>query len=86
MYAEPGDWLVVKSPGGSLKSRRGEILEVGDDGSSPYRVRWLDTGRERLVFPGPDAHVVTAAEQHEIDRVQQERSDRIQAEIRSVRH
>nr|SBO96077.1 hypothetical protein BN4615_P5593 [Nonomuraea gerenzanensis] len=28
------------------------------DGSPPYLVRWLDTGRESLVFPGRDARVV----------------------------
>ncbi|GLH99766.1 hypothetical protein Pa4123_50420 [Phytohabitans aurantiacus] len=28
-----------------------------DDGEPPYLVRWLDTGGESLVFPGPDARV-----------------------------
>jgi hypothetical protein len=43
--------------------RRGLIEEVhSPDGAPPYWVRWLDTGHEALVFPGPDAHVQTAAE------------------------
>jgi hypothetical protein len=38
--------------------RDGEIIEVRHaDGSPPYVVRWDDTGRESLVFPGPDAVV-----------------------------
>jgi hypothetical protein len=38
-----------------------------DDGSPPYVVRWLDSDHLATVFPGPDASVVTAAEQHEAD-------------------
>jgi hypothetical protein len=39
-------------------SRDAEILEVlGADGSPPFRVRWSDTGREAVFFPGPDAAV-----------------------------
>jgi hypothetical protein len=38
--------------------RDGEILEVrGSNGEAPYLVRWSDTGRESLFFPGPDSHV-----------------------------
>jgi hypothetical protein len=33
------------------------------DGTPPYDVRWLDTGRETLVFPGSEGHVEVAAEQ-----------------------
>ncbi len=41
-----------------LPGRDAEILDVTHpDGSPPYRVRWSDTGREALVFPGPDAHI-----------------------------
>jgi hypothetical protein len=29
----------------------------GADGAPPYVVRWSDSGRESLVFPGPDAYV-----------------------------
>jgi hypothetical protein len=28
-----------------------------EDGSPPYMVRWLDTGHDALVYPGPDAHI-----------------------------
>lgn len=48
--------------------RRGIITEVhSQDGSPPYMVRWLDDNREALVFPGPDAVVVTQAEQTAAD-------------------
>jgi hypothetical protein len=34
------------------------VLEFGDDGGPPYRVRWgSDGGHETLFFPGPDATV-----------------------------
>jgi uncharacterized protein DUF1918 len=57
MFAERGDRLVVRSHVG-LPGRDAEILEVTHpDGSPPYRVRWSDTGRVGVVFPGPDAFV-----------------------------
>jgi hypothetical protein len=32
------------------------VLEVrGPDGDAPYIVRWEDSGRETLFFPGSDA-------------------------------
>lgn len=53
MHAQRGDWLI-------LDARRGYIEEVHSaDGSPPYLVRWLETGHESLVFPGPDALVQT---------------------------
>lgn len=83
MRAQIGDWLVVGSSTGRAYARRAEILAVNAaDGSPPYRVRWLDTGHEGLVFPGPDVHVVSAAEQAEIDRVTAERAARVQSVIR----
>ena len=64
MEAEVGDWLVVKGPIVDRCERRGLITEVRSaDGTPPFVVRWLDTGHEAMVFPGPDALVVTAAEQ-----------------------
>ena len=58
MQAKTGDWLVIKGPA----TEQGLITEVRSaDGSPPYVVRWLETGR--VVFPGPDAVVVTADEQ-----------------------
>lgn len=83
MHAHVGDWLVVQSGTEQRHARRAEIVAVdAEDGSPPYRVRWLDTGHEGLVFPGPDAHVVSAAEQAEIDSVATERSARVQSVIR----
>ncbi|HYJ68830.1 MAG TPA: DUF1918 domain-containing protein [Nocardioidaceae bacterium] len=58
MYAEVGDELIVDSRVVGGVRRDGEIREVrGPHGEPPYLVRWSDTGRETLVFPGPDAHV-----------------------------
>ncbi|HEY6931909.1 MAG TPA: DUF1918 domain-containing protein [Marmoricola sp.] len=58
MKASPGDRLVVRSTHVGEVVRDGEILEVhGADGAPPYVVRWSDSGRESLVFPGPDAYV-----------------------------
>jgi hypothetical protein len=80
--AAAGDWLVVKSRTDHTTARRASIIAVlGADGAPPYRVRWLDDDHEGLVFPGPDAVVVTAAEQSEIDRVAEARLRRVQEEI-----
>jgi hypothetical protein len=58
MYATVGDRLVIPGRRIGEPERDGEILEVRHgDGSPPYLVRWADTGREGLVFPGPEAHV-----------------------------
>lgn len=61
MNGHVGDRLVVeRTHGGSL--RVGIITALTHpDGSPPYRVRWLDTERESLVFPPPDAHVEPTA-------------------------
>jgi hypothetical protein len=68
MKAEVGDWLVMKGLTIDRPSRRGLITEVhSPDGSPPYVVRWLDSDHVATVFPGPDAIVVTAAEQHAAD-------------------
>lgn len=83
MRAHAGDWLVVEGATEGTHARRAEILAVeAADGSPPYQVRWLDTGHEGLVYPGPDAHVVSAVEQAEIDRVAAERAARVQSAIR----
>ncbi|GAA2753926.1 DUF1918 domain-containing protein [Amnibacterium kyonggiense] len=61
MHAEVGDELVVQARRQGEPSRRGEILEVhGAGGSEPFVVRWDDSGRTGLVFPGADATVVAA--------------------------
>lgn len=58
MIAQVGDRLVVPGHHVGDAARVAEILEVQHtDGSPPFLVRWSDSGREALVFPGPDAHV-----------------------------
>ena len=85
MHAQPGDWLVIRSGRDARPSRRAVIVGVGPDGAPPYRVRWTDTGHEGLLFPGPDAEVVTAARQEELDLKQAERATHVQAEIAAHR-
>ncbi|MER5461215.1 pyridoxamine 5'-phosphate oxidase family protein [Streptomyces sp. NPDC002668] len=58
MRAQLGDQLVVESPTTGVTRRDGEIVGLHhEDGTPPYDVRWSDTERITLVFPGPDAHV-----------------------------
>lgn len=60
MQAKVGDWLVVKGATAEQTDQRGLIVEVRSaDGSPPYLVEW-STGHRALVFPGPDAVVVTS--------------------------
>jgi hypothetical protein len=82
MRAKVGDWLVIK--GGTIGRRdlRGLITEVrSPEGEPPYRVRWLDTDEQATVFPGPDAIVVTAAEQIAADERARSRFAAMQAAI-----
>ena len=68
MKAKIGDWFVLKGRTVELSDRRGPITEVhGVNGAPPYVVRWLDTGHVATVVPGPDAIIVTAAEQEAAD-------------------
>jgi Domain of unknown function (DUF1918) len=68
MKAKAGDWLVFKGTHVDQADQRGLIIEVhGTDGAPPYVVRWLATGHMAIVFPGPDAVIVTAAEQEAAD-------------------
>jgi hypothetical protein len=58
MIAHTGDRLVVEGVHVGDTRRVGVITEVRHpDGSPPYQVRWLDSGHEALVFPGPEARV-----------------------------
>jgi hypothetical protein len=58
MRAQVGDRLVLKGIRVGDHNRVGVITEIThDDGTPPYRVRWLDDGHEAFVFPGPEAHV-----------------------------
>jgi hypothetical protein len=82
VIAHPGDWLVVKSRSDSTSARRALIVATrNDDGSPPFTVRWTDDDHEALVFPGPDAEVVSAARQTELNRLEAERLDELQAQI-----
>ncbi|HEX2357094.1 MAG TPA: DUF1918 domain-containing protein [Micromonosporaceae bacterium] len=58
MRAQLGDRLVLEGTHVRDPRRVGTIVGLRHpDGSPPYDVRWLDDGREALVFPGPDARV-----------------------------
>lgn len=58
LWARVGDRLIVGGVTVGDEGRDGEIVGLRHaDGSPPYEVRWSDTGRVTLVFPGPDAHV-----------------------------
>lgn len=68
MKANVGDFLVIKGTTVDQPEQRGVITEVRSaDGSPPYVVRWLSTDHVTTVYPGPDAIVVSAAEQEEAD-------------------
>lgn len=82
MRAQPGDWLVIERGDVDHQARRGHIEAVRNaDGTPPYVVRWVDTDHVTLVFPGPDAHVVSAAELAQADAIAESRYQRVQTEI-----
>ncbi|MEV0672027.1 DUF1918 domain-containing protein [Mycobacterium sp. NPDC050441] len=63
MKAHVGDFLVIKGTTTDQHEQHAEILEVRtEDGAPPYVVRWLVTGHEAMVYPGPDAVIVSAAD------------------------
>lgn len=63
MNGHVGDRLILEGVHVGMPRRVGVITAVRhQDGTPPYDVRWLDTGAETLVFPGPDAHLEPAAE------------------------
>lgn len=58
MNVTVGDRIVVRGHRIGEPDRDCEVLEVrGPDGGPPYVVRWGDSGREALFFPGSDAVV-----------------------------
>jgi hypothetical protein len=83
MKAHSGDWLVVHSHTDGGPVRRAEIIATGVDGNPPYTVRWVEDDRESVVFPGPDAQVVSAEEQAEIHRLESAHIEKVQAELGS---
>ncbi|WP_034384179.1 DUF1918 domain-containing protein [Herbidospora cretacea] len=66
MKAAMGDRLIVEGSSDHEPRKIGVITEVRHpDGSPPYLVRWTGDDHESLVFPGPDAHVVSRPEREE---------------------
>jgi hypothetical protein len=58
MNAKVGDRLVVEGLHVGDGRRVGVIIGLRHgDGTPPYEVRWLDSGHEALVFPGPEARI-----------------------------
>jgi CBS domain-containing protein len=54
----PGDRLVITAHHQGGRPRDAEVLEArGRDGGPPYLVRWQDTGRVSLHYPGSDARL-----------------------------
>lgn len=59
-----GDRLVIAPHRQGERPRDAEVLEVrGADGGPPYLVRWQDTGRVSLHYPGSDSAVEHIAAQ-----------------------
>jgi hypothetical protein len=62
MNAHVGDRLIVAGTRVGDGDRVGVVIEVEhEDGTPPYRVRWLADGHEVLIYPGPDARVEPGA-------------------------
>jgi Domain of unknown function (DUF1918) len=69
MHATAGDWLLVETSTLDRHGIRGHIEDVlSGDGSPPYRVRWAGDDHVSIVFPGPDARVLTTEELAALDR------------------
>jgi len=86
MKAAVGDWLVVQSSRDARSARYGEVVGTSAGGRPPYTVHWVDTGRTVLVFPGPDAAVISAARRAEIERQHVDQAARVQHDIAAHRH
>ena len=85
MKAKIGDFLMIKGTTVDQSDQCGEITEVrSTDGSPPYVVRWLASGHVATVYPGPDAIVLTPAEQEAAD--QRTRSRHASAETAASHH
>jgi len=58
MYANVGDELIIEGHRVGEPRRIGKVEEArGDDGGPPYLVKWDDTGRSTLLFPGADCRI-----------------------------
>ena len=81
MKANAGDWLIVRSRVEGTHLRKAEIIATHPGGDPPYTVRWLEDDHESLVFPGPDAQVMSAEAMAEWDRQTAERTSAAQASL-----
>ncbi|MFB9904020.1 DUF1918 domain-containing protein [Allokutzneria oryzae] len=62
MKAKVGDWLVIERARLGQPRKAGKVVAVPKaDGSPPYRVRWSNTDRVTVVYPGPDARIEEGA-------------------------
>lgn len=62
MKAKVGDKLILEGTHVGDHRRIGQVIEVRHaDGTPPYVVRWLDSGKEALVFPGAEAKIEAPA-------------------------
>jgi hypothetical protein len=58
IHADIGDRIVIRPKTEGRPVRSGEIVDArGREGTPPFVVRWDDSGRLALYFPGADAHV-----------------------------
>jgi CBS domain-containing protein len=58
LRASAGDRLLIHPHHLGEPQRDGEVLEAqGPGGSAPFLVRWEDTGRVSLFYPGSDARI-----------------------------
>ena len=58
MKAKVGDRFIEEGAHVGDHRRIGVITALRhDDGTPPYVVRWLDSEKETLVYPGPDARI-----------------------------
>ncbi|MEU7380948.1 MULTISPECIES: DUF1918 domain-containing protein [unclassified Streptomyces] len=58
MRARLGDEIVVRGTTAGVIARDGEIVGLRHPGGGPpYDVRWAESGRVTLYFPGPDAYI-----------------------------
>ncbi|MEV8098535.1 DUF1918 domain-containing protein [Kitasatospora sp. NPDC085879] len=58
MKADIGDRVIVNATRPGAARRDGEIVALHHpDGSPPWDVRWSETGRVSMFFPGPDTQL-----------------------------
>jgi hypothetical protein len=66
MIAQIGDRIVLEGTHLGDVRRVGVITALAHaDGAPPYQVRWLDTGRTSLIFPGAEARIEHRQQQPE---------------------